>query len=696
MFFKVILNLSLLTFIFGKEYDINDPNAPYLGFGGKCTAMSVSAGASLSNGPMVTHTSDCLDCDFRINKMVAIDWDTNATPDRPLYEYRGQYPLTLTNERGKTWSVSNLEGSDSQLKAWGSESTRTGTIPQVKHTHALIEGQYGMANEHGLIFGESTCAAKLWAAPTSAGGKASIEIRDLSRIALERSKTAREAITLMGTIAESKGFYAADWSGGDASKGEGGEALTVADKTEAWVFHILSDDTGTSAVWAAQQVPDGHVAAVANQFVIRKIDPARRGKDLLYSDNIFKVALRTKFWDGQGVMDFTKTFAPPRAHSPYATRRVWRVFNMLAPSYELNPYTDTYASDYPFSVPVDKKLSPRDLMAVHRDHYEGTEFDLTKGLAAGPFGDPSRFDPAPVNGMTMKTVLNGSFERAIGMFRTSTSIVAESRGSLPDAVATRVWVSQYNPTSASYVPMYPTASGDLPKEYTRGSLFKYDPSVAFWNFCAVGNYAARFYNVAMKEVHSLQMALEDEVFAATEAVEESVKRLIINGDTTGACLQLGQLMNQQATNVASAWSSLLGNLFTHFHDGYHASGLDAPTINMERLFYPEWWLKAVGYFKNIPNNLPGMIWFSSGPNVNPTVSSSLADDHGPPPLYDADGNEVRPPFPPHHPIFHLLVIALCGTIGYYLGRRSVKQEESSGSTGFRSYQEIPESQGLMA
>lgn len=85
----------------------------------------------------------------------------------------------------------------------------------------------------------------------------------LSQIALERTRTARDAITLMGQLAEQYGFYAADWSGGDASKGEGGEALTVIDPEEAWIFHVLADDTGTSAVWVAQRVPDDHVSGAA-------------------------------------------------------------------------------------------------------------------------------------------------------------------------------------------------------------------------------------------------------------------------------------------------------------------------------------------------------------------------------------------------------------------------------------------------
>ena len=87
-----------------------------------------------------------------------------------------------------------------------------------------------------------------------------IEVGEMSKICLERTKTARECIRLMGSLAEQYGFYAADWSGGDMSKGEGGEALTVVDKEEAWIFHVLADDTGASAIWVAQRVPDDHVS----------------------------------------------------------------------------------------------------------------------------------------------------------------------------------------------------------------------------------------------------------------------------------------------------------------------------------------------------------------------------------------------------------------------------------------------------
>lgn len=106
------------------------------------------------------------------------------------------------------------------------------------------------------------------------------------------------------------------------------------------------------------------VAVIANQFVIRHIDP--HSSDFLFSSNMYDVAKRNNLWkESDGPLDFLKTFAPPRSHSPYATRRVWRVFNIVAPNFPLSPYTDPYGSDYPFSVKSERVLTPEDIMAMN-------------------------------------------------------------------------------------------------------------------------------------------------------------------------------------------------------------------------------------------------------------------------------------------------------------------------------------------
>ena len=161
----------------------------------RCTTIVVGRGAG-RDGPMLTHTADCSSCYFRVNKVPAGEWAPGE--ERPLFEYRGEYPATVTATRGETWHPANLEGSPAQLAAWGRESVLTGHVPQVSRTLGLLEAGYGIMNEAGVAIGESTCAARFTAKPTSAGGSARIEVREMSRIALERCTTARDAVRCGG------------------------------------------------------------------------------------------------------------------------------------------------------------------------------------------------------------------------------------------------------------------------------------------------------------------------------------------------------------------------------------------------------------------------------------------------------------------------------------------------------------------
>lgn len=275
-------------------------------------------------------------------------------------------------------------------------------------------------NEFQVTIGESTCASKTWAPPVTAtpDGKALLEVSELSQIALERCKTARCAVQLMGDLAVQYGYYSGEWdpSNLDDTMGEGGEALTVADPNEAWMFHIVADDTKASAVWVARRVPHDHISAVANQFVIREVDPD--SPDFLYSSNLWSVAQNLNFWDpANGPLDFLKTFGVERYHSMYATLRIWRIFSLAAPSSNLPSETNAWGDDYPFSVKVDTPLELADVMAMMRDHYEGTDYSTTNGTGGGPYGDPNRWDLGDAPNITYAQEMPGTFVRTISMFR---------------------------------------------------------------------------------------------------------------------------------------------------------------------------------------------------------------------------------------------------------------------------------------
>ena len=174
---------------------------------------------------------------------------------RPIYASPESYPRYVGTERGAVEYYSeNCQAGMANLCA---NFEPIGYIPQVNHTFAYFEETYGALNEHQVGISESTCSGVYSALPIGAGGKALFSIDQLSQIALERSRTAKEAVLIIGELAEKYGFYGED----DSFEG-GSESLIISDPSEAWVFHILADPTGTSALWAAARVPDDSVAVV--------------------------------------------------------------------------------------------------------------------------------------------------------------------------------------------------------------------------------------------------------------------------------------------------------------------------------------------------------------------------------------------------------------------------------------------------
>ncbi len=178
-----------------------------------------------------------------------------------------------------------------------------GFIPQVSKTFAYFECTYGVMNEMQLGIGESTCSGVFGADPICQGGRALFSVNELSQVALERCTTAREAILLMGGLAEQYGFY-----GSESGRAHSAESLVVIDPREAWVFHILPDPTGSSAIWVAQRVPSDCAVIVPNMFVIREVDLSNTA-DFLGRSDMWSIAEAHGLWNPSTQKDFTRTFS---------------------------------------------------------------------------------------------------------------------------------------------------------------------------------------------------------------------------------------------------------------------------------------------------------------------------------------------------------------------------------------------------
>jgi dipeptidase len=231
-------------------------------------------------------------------------------------------------------------------------SVAGGTIPQVAHTYAYHTEGYGIMNEHQVGLGETTCFGIF-------KGKTPgiMDIIDLGKVALERTTTSRAAVVLMGELAERYGYN------------DNGESLMVIDPTEGWIFQVLPDDTGASAVWVAQRVGDDEVGAVANAFTIRVVD-FEDNNTFLSSSSMQDVAERATNWTRGTPLDFTATFSAGEESLFYSGRRMWSAMHLMAPEHTFSPFYTDFNRDkpYPATVAVQpKSLNVTDFFRVMRD-----------------------------------------------------------------------------------------------------------------------------------------------------------------------------------------------------------------------------------------------------------------------------------------------------------------------------------------
>lgn len=624
---SILLLLSLLSVFslcqISPAQSYENPDSYFDDNRDRCTSIGVGPGATVDGSTITTHNNDCQECDIRITHVPSRIWP--HVSKRPVYGIRVAYPRYVEasnaeNIHGPDYLQENI---DTSIYNWPL-TIPIGYIDQVESTYAYTLGTYGIQNEKQVSIGESTCSSVFVSKPISApGGKALLHMETLTEIALERCDTARCAIKTMGDLGVQYGFYGGDSDGSlQMSQDEAGEALTVSDATEVWMFHILPDDTGASAIWVAQRVPDEHVTVVANMFVIGEID--LKDKDnFIGSDNIFQVAERNNLWSHseEQPFHFARVYGTNRhANSHACTRRVWRVLTLVAPSLLplFSPYTDgtasfgfglNYSSPYPFSVRPDALLTAQDVMAINSDQYEGTPFDLSKHIDAGPFGDTMRF-PAllktadPVNGITKEGFYAGiSGPRPISLWRTAYSTVTQSRRSLPAAIGAVTWIAQYAPHFSSFVPVYASAPS-APSSLNTGTPYKLDKDSNWWIHCLTGNYLSRWYAYTIGDVREFQVLQQATLLAAKQSSELRAVRVLSDSTGTGtstvtaAIAVLQEFQEEASANVREAWWAFFFESVGKYRDMYRIADPHSPEFitAYKYLAVPRWWLESTGFW----------------------------------------------------------------------------------------------------
>jgi len=445
-----------------------------------------------------------------------------------------------------------------------------GKIPQAAHTYKVLAE---LMNEFQVSMSETTFGGR----KECENPDGLLEYHHLMVLGLQRAKTAREAIEVMMKLVADYGYESE------------GETISISDKQEAWILEIVGTGPGgKGAAWVAMRVPDGQICCHANQSRIGEIlkdDPA----NCFYSDNVERFAISKGWYDPKSgrPFRFDEAYCPP---TPFSRRicdaRVWSVYRRAAPS--LNLTTDYIHSKpgstyYPLFIKPDRKISVADVFALIRDHYEGTEFDMTKGVDSGPYGLPRRWRP-----LTWKVDgVEYSWERPISTQQTAFSSISQSRAAMPDPVGGLIWFGLDDSYTTCYLPFYCCIDA-LPKSFTGGSITHFSWDSAWWTFNLAANYAYTKYSHIVPEIQAVQKEIESNLLALQPVVEKTAVELaqsnpdLMRRYLTDYCVMHGE-------QTVSRWRTMTEDLITKYNDGYVRS----PEGKYPDVGYPEAWLRRV-------------------------------------------------------------------------------------------------------
>jgi dipeptidase len=455
----------------------------------------------------------------------------------------------------------------------------TASIEQVNHTYGYLTTNYGAINEYQLMSGEAGRASKIM--PEWDPKKRIMYTSELTNIAMERCKSAREAVVLVGDLVERYGFYSS------------GEILTFADPKEAWVMEFAGGTPdGTGGLWVAQKIKDGEVFSSANAYRIREVKP--NDPDMLYSPRLFESAEKNGWWNtGDGPLDWAATVGTGEySHPYYSFARVWSMYNRIAPSLNLSPYAPAGLADhYPFSVKPDKPLETTDVFSLVRDHYEGTPFDLTKGIAAGPFGNPYRITGPYDYGDIVKqgVIAGGAWHRPVSTLYSPYTYIAQGNSKLPYPVGGICWFGFGPAYETAFMPVYAGVT-DLPRSFMTGNRTVYSQDSAWWPFNLVANLETIRYDRMFLDIREEQRQVEEAELASQNEIETSALRILA---TNGESAAEDYLTNYTKTNaesvIARRWNLLAKLNALYLNGDMYEDGLPNETG------YPAWWLDAAGY-----------------------------------------------------------------------------------------------------
>lgn len=465
-----------------------------------------------------------------------------------------------------------------------------GKIPQVRHTFSVV----GNINEHQVALGETTYGGReeLFHQPGAV-----VDYGSMMYIALQRAKSAREAIKVMTELVAEYGY---------ASEGE---SISVSDPNEAWIFEIIGKGNGQKgAVWVARRIPDGYICGHANQARITQF-PLNDPENCVYSKDVITFARDKGWFDGKDEeFSFSDTYAPVTFSGARACEaRVWSMFNRV--NKDMLPYED-YAMGHlqkgkwgyttnrmPLWIKPDRKISVHDVMELMRDHYEGTKMDMTKDVGAGPYACPYRWRP-----MTWKVdSVDYINERATSTQQTGFVFVAQSRSWLPDPVGGIIWFGVDDTYTTVFAPMY-CGITKVPHSFAEGNgnMLEYSPTSAFWTFNFVANWAYTRYSDMIKDIQPVQRSLELGYLEETSKIDKEASALYKTNPAKARAL-LTNYSVKTGDALQARWKKLGEYLLVKYIDGNIKKEKDGKfetngtgqAVMPNQPGYQEWWYREI-------------------------------------------------------------------------------------------------------
>lgn len=487
-----------------------------------CTNLLITKGASADGSTMVSYSAD-----------------SHTRYGTLVYYPAATYP----------------KGSMVKIYEWGKDRY-LGEIPQVEKTYSVI----GNMNEHQIIIGEST-----WGGLKSQlDPQGILDYGSLIYLALQRAKTAREAIEVITNLANEYGYASS------------GESISIADPNEVWFLEMIGKapkivngkNLNKGMVWVAIKLPEGTISAHANQARITQF-PLNDPENCLYAKDVISHARDLGLFKGKdSEFSFAHTYGPAdNSTIRGCDARVWSFFNRYAAE-DMQPYLkyamgDNTQSRMPLYVKAKQKLSIKEVADMMRDHYEGTAMDMTKDIGAGGNTLPYRWRPMDFE-VDGKTYLN---ERAIATQQTGFWFVGQSRSFMPKEIGGIFWFAVDDAGTSPLTPIY-TSSTAISSHYAlgNGSMLEYSPSSMFWLTNRIAQFAYLRYDHIGAEVRSEIDKHENAKIAETQAIDKTASIMVQESPQF-----VREFLTNYSVNTANAlfekWKKLDEYLLVKYIDG---------------------------------------------------------------------------------------------------------------------------------